>query len=378
MKRSILIIAGEASGDNVGGLLCEELKKLRADLRLFGLGGDRMKRSGVKVLYHINRLAFLGFWEIVRHIPFMRSVERNLLLETDRKRPDLAILIDYPGFNLRFARKLKARGIPILYYVSPQVWAWGRKRIGKIKSLVDRMIVVFEFEKELYAREGMEVEWYGHPLLDIVEPQLEKSAFFKRAGIAEDQRYIGLFPGSRLQEIIRILPVMRDAIRIIGSTGTALIGIVGGAPGIEESVYRNIIGDDFPLMKNMTYDIMANADLNLVASGTATLECAILGKPLFVLYKTSPLTYLIAKNLIKISDIGLVNVVAGKRIAPEFIQSYCGADNIAAEISDYFSNEGYREKIAADLENVHLKLGEKGASKKAAESVLKMLFDAKN
>ncbi|UCE67076.1 MAG: lipid-A-disaccharide synthase [Candidatus Zixiibacteriota bacterium] len=378
MKQSILIIAGEASGDNAGGLLCEEIKKLQPDLELFGLGGDRMTQAGVNLLYHINRLAFLGFWEVVRHIPFIRSVERDLLLATDNRKPALAILIDYPGFNLRFARKLKARGIPIIYYVSPQVWAWGRKRIGKIKSLVDKMIVVFEFEKELYSREGMEVEWHGHPLLDIAGPMMDRAEFFRKAGLPESRNFIGLFPGSRLQEVARILPVMRDTVMAIRSSGMDLIGIVGSVSGIEDSVYREITGNNFPLMKNMTYDIMANADLNLVASGTATLECAILGKPLFVLYKTSPLTYVIAKILIKISNIALVNVVAGKRIVPEFIQSRCGADNIAAEISDYFSNEGYRVKMSADLENVHSKLGEAGASRKAAESVLKMMFDAKN
>jgi len=378
LKKSILIIAGEASGDNVGGLLCEEIKKLQPDIELFGLGGDRMMQAGVNLLYHINRLAFLGFWEIVKHIPFIRSVERDLLVETSNRKPALAILIDYPGFNLRFARKLKSEGIPILYYVSPQVWAWGRKRIKKIKSLIDRMIVVFEFEKELYSEEGMEVEWYGHPLLDIVKPQLDRSDFFKQAGLEIDQRYIGLFPGSRLQEVERILPVMRDAVFALRSSGMEPEAIVGAVRGVDESVYRGIIGDEFRLMNNMTYDIMANADLNLVASGTATLECAILRKPLFVLYKTSPLTFMIAKNLIKIPDIGLVNVVAGQRIAPEFVQSDCRADKIAAEISDYFSNESYRDKTAADLKNVRFKLGEKGASQRAAESVLKMLFNAKN
>ncbi len=378
MNRSILIIAGEASGDNVGGLLCEEIKRIRSDIGLFGLGGDRMKNAGVEILFHIDRLSFLGFWEIVRHIPFMRTVERSLLLETDKEKPALAILIDYPGFNLRFARKLKARGIPILYYVSPQVWAWGKNRIQKIKSLVDKMIVVFEFEKELYSREGMDVEWYGHPLLDIVRPGLNRADFYYKASLENNQRYIGLFPGSRLQEVGRILPVMIDAVRAVRSKGTDLVGVVGGVAGIEDSVYRKIIGDDFSLMKNMTYDIMANADLNLVASGTATLECAILGKPLFVLYKTSPLTYYIAKNLVKIPDIGLVNVVAGKRIVPEFIQAECSAGNIAGKISDYFSNEGYRGKMAGDLENVRSKLGEKGASRKAAESALRMLSGAWN
>jgi len=378
LNRSILIIAGEASGDNVGGLLCEELKRLRPDLRLFGLGGDRMQQSGVKLLYHINRLAFLGFWEIVKHIPFMRSVENDLLREAEVNKPALAILIDYPGFNLRIARKLKARGIQIVYYVSPQVWAWGRKRIPKIKELVDKMIVVFEFEKELYSGEGMEVEWYGHPLLDIVSPRLDKEGFFKKTGMDENRSYIGIFPGSRLQEVRRILPVMRDAVTRLRTSGKDPAAIVGAVDGVNESVYRSIIGEDFKILRNSTYDIMANAELNLVASGTATLECAILQKPLFVLYKTSALTYLIAKNLVKIPDIGLVNVVAGGRIAPEFVQSDCNPDKIAAEISKYFSDRAYRDKMVEDLKSVRAKLGETGASRKAAESILKALSNTGN
>ena len=378
MNRTILIIAGEASGDNVGGLLCGELKRLRPDIELFGLGGERMQRSGVRLLYHINRLAFLGFLEIVKHIPFIRTVEKDLLREAEVNKPDLAILIDYPGFNLRIAQKLKARGIPIVYYVSPQVWAWGKKRIPKIKALVDKMIVVFEFERDLYSREGMEVEWYGHPLLDIVSPQLDKSDFLKKAGLEEDRRYIGLFPGSRLQEIGRILPVMRLAMERLRGSGMALDAIVGAVDGVDESVYRSIVGEDFKVLRNMTYDIMANAELNLVASGTATLECAILGKPLLVLYKTSVLTYLIAKNLVKIPNIGLVNVVAGRRIVPEFVQPDCNPDKVSAEISRYFSDSTYRREMAENLKEVRAILGDTGASRKVADSILRMLPDTDN
>jgi lipid-A-disaccharide synthase len=305
-------------------------------------------------------------------------VESRILAEADKRKPSLAVLIDYPGFNLRIAAKLKSMRIPILYYVSPQVWAWGKKRIGKIKRLVDKMIVVFECEKELYSKEGMEVEWHGHPLLDIVKPGMDKADFLDKAGLKENQRYMGLFPGSRLQEVLRILPAMRDTVRLLGSSGVELKAVVGGVEGIDESVYRKIIGDDFILMKSMTYDIMAGSALNLVASGTATLECAILERPLFVLYKTSPLTYLIARNLIKIPDIGLVNVVAGKRIAPEFVQSDCIPDKIAAEAARFFSEKAYKDNMVNELKKVQTKLGNRGASRKAAESLLEMLRYAKN
>jgi lipid-A-disaccharide synthase len=378
LNKSILIIAGEASGDNVGGLLCEEVKDLRPDTSFFGLGGNKMKNAGVDILYHIHQLSFLGFWEVVKHIPFIRSVEKELLREAEKREPALAILIDYPGFNLRFARKLKAMGIPILYYVSPQVWAWGKKRIARIKSLIDKMIVVFEFEKELYAEEGINVDWYGHPLLDMVRPKMSRSDFFNKAGIDEGQRYIGLFPGSRMQEVSRILPVMREAVEMVQSRGMEIKGVIGGVSGIDDSIYHDIVGNDFRVIKNMTYDIMSNADLNLIASGTATLECAILGRPLFVLYKTSTLTYLIARNLVKIPDIGLVNVVAGERIVPEFIQSDCRADKIAHRIKELFENPPNKERMISDLSSVRSRLGEKGSSRRAAKSVLKMLTGAGN
>ena len=376
MSKSILIIAGEASGDNVGGLLCEELRNIDGDIELFGLGGDKMRAVGVKIMHHIDRLSFLGFWEIIKHIPYIRSVERDLLIRVENQRPSLAILIDYPGFNLRIAGKLKERGIPILYYVSPQVWAWGKKRIQKIKTLIDKMIVVFEFEKELYAREGLEVEWYGHPLLDIVKPRFSKVEFYNKSGLREDQAYIGLFPGSRLQEVTRILPVMCEAVNMVRNNGLDLTPVIGGVGGIEDRLYRDIAGEDFKIVKGLSYDIMTCSDLNLVASGTATLECAILGRPLFVLYRTSQLTYLIAKKLIKIPDIGLVNVVAGKRIVPEFVQSECDSKVVARHISSYFAESSYRDRMKSNLEKVRLKLGESGSSRRVAESVMSMLSGA--
>ncbi len=378
MKRSILIVAGETSGDNVGGLFCSELKSLRPELEIFGLGGDQMKSAGVDILCHINKLAFLGFWEVIKHIPFIRSVEKRVFHEARERKPSLAVLIDYPGFNLRLAKKLKSMGIPVLYFVSPQVWAWGKGRIKKIKNLVDSMIVVFEFEKKLYAENGFGVEYFGHPLLEIVKPSLSKEEFFTSIGIEESEKYIGLFPGSRLQEVNKILPVMTGAIKKLTLSANNITGIVGCAPSLDDSAYTKITGNKFKLVRNLTYDLMANAELNFVASGTATLECAILKKPLFVLYKTSFLTYLIAKKLIRIPNIGLVNVVAERKIVPEFVQDRCRPELVANNALNYFSDENYRQKMLAELQEVRGKLGQYGASKRAAEFALGMLNSADN
>jgi lipid-A-disaccharide synthase len=377
VNQSILIVAGESSGDNVGGLLCAEIKILRPELELFGLGGDRMDTGGVNLLYHTNQLSILGFWEILKHLPFIREVERKLLEEIDRSKPSLAILIDYPGFNLRLARKLKERKIPVMYYVSPQVWAWGKGRIAKIKRIVDKMVVVFQFEREMYEKEGLKAEWYGHPLLEIVYARHTKEEFLKRNGLG-DTRYIGLFPGSRIQEIERILPVMRDTISGLTNRGVTYKGIVGCAPGIDDGLYKKLGGDSLLYLRDQTYDLMAYSELNLVASGTATLECAILGRPLFVLYETSPITYHIAKSMIKIPFVGLVNVVAGEKIVPEFIQGDCRANLIASQMMEFFADESYRNRMIKKLSQVKAKLGNQGASKKVAQAALGMLENPAN
>jgi len=373
LKKSILIVAGEASGDNVGGLFVAELKLMRPDIDLFGLGGDRMEISGVELRYHINQLSFLGFWEVVKHLPFIKRVEKDLLDQIAIRKPSLAVLIDYPGFNLRLAKRLKALNIPIMYYVSPQVWAWGKKRINRIKNLVDLMIVIFKFEKEIYEKVDMPVRWYGHPLLEIVKPNYDRAEFLAKLNLEPDGRYLGIFPGSRKQEIEKILPVMRDVLAGMTASGINLKGIVGCAPGIDDGIYRKYGGEGLIFSRGMTYDVMQHAYLNLVASGTATLECAILGRPLFILYRTSPVTYLIARSLVKIPYVGLVNVVAGTKIVPEFIQGNCRADGIAGEATLFFNSDNYRQGMLERLSALRGKLGEEGASKKAAETAIGMI-----
>jgi lipid-A-disaccharide synthase len=373
MSRSILIVAGEASGDNVGGLLAAELKHLQPDLELFGLGGDRMNAGGVDIIHHANQLSFLGFWEVVKHLPLIKRVERELLAQVDKRRPSLAILIDYPGFNLRLARNLKERKIPILYYVSPQVWAWGKNRIPRIKQLVDKMAVVFQFEKEMYEAEGMSVEWFGHPLLEIVGARHSRTDFLNQNNLGLEERLIGLFPGSRLQEIERILPVMRDTLAEMSKSGQVFTGIVGCASGIDDNYYRRLGGDSLVYLRGQNYDIMSYSELNLVASGTATLECAIIGRPLIVLYKTSPITYHIARRLVKIPYIGLVNVVAGEKIVPEFIQNDCRADKIGDQMRLILNDKKLRDDIISRLSSVRDRLGGNGASRKVAELALEMI-----
>ena len=375
-SKSILMVAGEASGDNIGGLLSAELRLLRPDIGLFGLGGDRMDTSGVELLYHVSKLSFLGFWEVLKQLPFIRKVENRLSDEIRLRKPSLAILIDYPGFNLRLAGKLRQMGIPVMYYISPQVWAWGKGRIEKIKRLVNRMIVAFEFEQKLYRRNGVSAEWFGHPLLEIVKPKYGRAEFLEKIGFQPDEKYIGLFPGSRKQEIEKILPVMLETLNALRENKYMLKSIVGCASGVDDSVYQNYAGSQAIFTRSLTYDLMMHSELNLVASGTATLECAILGRPQVVLYKTSPITYLIGRSLVRIPYIGLVNVVAEKKIVPEFIQGNCRPRKIVAEIRRLLSDLSYMNSMLAELAGLRGKLGNPGASEKVARAALEMVESA--
>jgi len=336
---TILIVAGEASGDTLGAGLVKEFLKLKPDSEFIGLGGDKMSDAGVTLRYHINKLAFLGFWEVVKNIRFIRGVEKDLLEQVDSFNPDMAVLIDYPGFNLRLASKLRKRGIKIFYYISPQIWAWGARRIGKIKKHVDMMATIFEFEKDIYERANVPVEWVGHPLLDEIKTSVGKKEFYKANRLSSDDIPIGLFPGSRIQEVSRLLPEMLRALMLMSIGRRKVKGVIGVAPGLDKTVYSEIIeqsGVNVRIHNGSNYDLMAQAKLNLVCSGTATLECAVIGTPMLVLYKTSPLTYHIARKLIKIPHIGMVNVVAGERIVPELIQHNCTAEKITEYSLQFF------------------------------------------
>jgi len=352
--------------------LAAEIKLLSPEIELFGLGGDRMDISGVDIRYHVNQLSFLGFVEVIRHLPFIKEVESDLLNQVRKRKPALAILIDYPGFNLRLAAKLKEMGIPILYYVSPQIWAWGKGRISKIRKLVSKMVVVFEFEKKIYVENSVPAEWFGHPLMEIVKPKYNKSEIMRKIGLGDGEEYIGLFPGSRRQEVSRILPVMKSTMEMVNQTGKKFIGVVGCSSGMELEYYRSLGGDSLRYVGGLTYDLMAHSKFNLVASGTATLECAILNRPLFVLYKTSQITYILARSMIKIPYIGLVNVVAGQKIAPEFIQSECEPHKISAALLQYLDNQAKMDEMSAKIGEIKNMLGSPGASRKTAELAIEM------
>jgi lipid-A-disaccharide synthase len=376
MKKKVLIIAGEPSGDLHGAGLIRELKKINPDVEYFGVGGSKLKQEGMDILFSIEKLSFMGFYEVLKNLKIIRELKRKLFNFVDQDKPDLVILIDYPGFNLRFAREIKKREIPILYYISPQVWAWGKKRVKTIKELVDRMVVFFPFEEKLYKDAGVEVSFIGHPLLDLVEPSLSKEEFRKKIQLTEKEILIGLLPGSRWQEIEKILPVMSESCLLLKKRIPDFKIAIGVAPDINQDrlqVFLKKINLDAIILKDLTYDLMRYSDFLLVTSGTATLESAISGTPLIVLYKTSPLTYLLAKTLVKIPNIGMVNIVSGEKIVPEFIQSGAKPERIAREMERILTDKVEYERIKTSLGRVRDKLGEKGAYLRGAQIVNQML-----
>ncbi len=367
----IMIIAGEASGDLHGAGVVRELKRRSPDCDIYGVGGDKMQAAGMQLIYHVRELSIMGFWEVVQHLPLIRSVEKTLSALLKARKPDVLLLIDYPGFNLRFAQIAHQCGVKIAYYISPQVWAWKPGRVKKMKKFITKMLVVFPFEVDIYRDEGIDVEFVGHPLLEVLNEPQGKREFCKRWELDEKGKILGLFPGSRRQEIERIFPAMIGAARILHKQ-CHVQTVVGVAPSIEPEFLRSFLRDDFPvtLIQNATYDIMKNADVALVTSGTATLETGYYQTPMVIVYKTSFMTYLIGRMMIRIKNIGLVNIVAGKSIVPELIQSHATPQRLAAEASRILTSDSLSNEISESLSVVKEKLGTIGASTRVAEAIL--------
>jgi len=288
------------------------------------------------------------------------------------KKPDVLVLIDYPGFNLRFARKIRKYGMKIVYYISPQVWAWHRSRVKKMRNLVDSMLVVFPFEVDFYKKEGIPVEFVGHPLLEVLDAGMTRKNFCKRYDIDSSKKILGLIPGSRRQEIEKIFPVMLRAARRIAAEQKMEI-VVAVAPTLEESFFRTLFNlDEVRLVKGATYDVMNQSHFAFVTSGTATLETACFGTPMFVLYKTSWLTYGIGRLLVSVRNIGLVNIVAGKTIVPEFIQNRVAVAVLTREALKLLKDENRLSTMRSELSQLRKNLGSAGASKRVAQHILRM------
>ena len=375
MNNKVMIVAGEASGDLHGSGLVRELITLQPDLEIFGVGGDKMQQQGVSLRYHIREMSVLGFVDVLKRFRFFKRVYHDLVALMDENKPGLLILIDYPGLNLKLARAAKNRNIQVLYYIAPQVWAWGSNRIQKMVRLVDKMAVIIPFEEKLFRNAGIDAKFVGHPLLEVVASRHSKQEFFRLNGLALDKKVIGLLPGSRVQEIKRLLPEMIITAKRFVKKHPEFEVVIGRTSSVPEELYRDLIckNNNILLLENSTYDVMKHSDLLIVASGTATLESALFGTPLMIVYKVDPISYFIGRQLIKIDSIGLVNVIAERKIVPEFIQHKFRSNYMLPQMEAMLFNDEERSRVIHDLNQIKQKLGEPGASQRSAAIAMSMI-----
>lgn len=338
----IVIIAGEASGDAHAAKLIHELRSKNPNLVVSGIGGQNMEQAGATLVYNLAQYGVTGFTEVFRHFKIIKDAFKRIKEHLKAVKPDLLILVDYPGFNLRLAKYAKEElGIKIIYYISPQIWAWKAGRIHHIKKYIDHMAVIFPFEKTIYQNAGVPVSFVGHPLQETIPQHYDMQHARQSLSLPEDQRIIALLPGSRKHEIESLLPVMLQTAQILSKHHANTHYVVPIADTINEDAIKRFLKNsdlNVTLIKGKAIDAMCAADFVIVASGTASLECALLKKPMCILYKSSTITYYLAMKLIKIKYLGLCNILSNAMIAPEFLQHDCKASEIARYIELYFSS----------------------------------------
>ena len=370
----IYIIAGEASGDLHGANLLKELYKLDYSISVRAWGGDRMKNEGATLVKHISELAFMGFIEVILNLSTILKNINFCKKDILEFKPDVLLLIDYPGFNLRIAQWAKKNGIKVHYYISPQVWAWKKSRVKIIKASVDKMYSILPFENDFYKQFDYETQYAGHPLLDEVENfnqvRLTKDEFLNKNKLSQVP-IISILPGSRKQEIKVKLPIMLDAVKSLKNYQI----VIAGAPNQTAKMYEEFERQGCKIIFGQTYDLLSNSEAAIVTSGTATLETAILNIPEVVCYKGSWISYFIARSLIKINYISLVNLIMDEQIVKELIQGECNPFKIREELDFLLNDKNYRQAMLSNFEIMREKLGGQGASKKVAHSLLKTISE---
>jgi len=374
--RRIMLVAGEASGDLHGADLVAALRVRVPDAEIYGVGGEHLREAGMTTLADTGEITTMGIVETVGRLRALVTLYRRLVRDLADNRPALLVLIDFPEFNLRLARAARALGIPVLYYIGPQVWAWRRGRARKIARLVDRLAVVFPFEPSLYAGHGGDVEFVGHPLLDRVRSTRGRADTLGAHGLDPAKRTVLVLPGSRAKEIDYILPELLGAVRLLAAEGQHQFVLARASTVAASQIEAHLAhaGVSMPVVGGETYDLMAAADLALVASGTATLECALLETPMVIVYRVSPLTAAIARVLVRgVSHVGMPNIVAGREVVPELLQGKATARGIAAAARALLGDRARLERVVGDLRNVRAQLGGGGAARRAAGIAAEML-----
>ena len=373
---TVMFSAGEASGDQHAAHMFSEIRKLQPDIHGIGMGGAKMAGVGIDVRYDSSQIAVIGVIEVIKHYAEIRRALKLMQSLLAAERPDLLVCVDYKEFNFKLATYAKQIGIKVLFYVSPQVWAWRPGRVKKYGRVIDMMAVIFPFETAYYEVENVPVRYVGHPSVDKVRPRYGKSEAFARFGLNPQQPVVGLFPGRRNGEINRMLPVMLEAVEAIALRVPGAQFIVSQAGSIADDSLQSHLQTErvkITVIKDQPYDVMQCCAAIITTSGTASLEIALMGVPMIVCYKLSPLTYWLGRLLVKTPFIGLPNIIAGKGIVKEMIQHEAGAENLAAEIQHILNDANYARQIRENLQVVKERLGQGGGSKNMAELALEML-----
>jgi lipid-A-disaccharide synthase len=375
--KKIMIVAGEASGDLHGSNLVKAMLSKDSSLKFYGIGGEKLRDAGVDIIVDASDMAVVGLTEVLSKLGFILKVRHRLKKSIQEEHPDLLILIDYPDFNISLAKVAKKSNVKVFYYISPQVWAWRKRRVDDLARCVDRMAVILPFEKEVYDRVPLDVGFVGHPLLDTVKRTRSRSAIVSELGLEENRKTVAILPGSREKEVTRLLPEMLKAAEILKKkmpTVQFILPLAGTLP-IEmiTTIAENYSVDIKIVRNNDTYDAVGESDMAIVASGTATLEVALLEIPMIIVYKVSPFTYCVGRIFIDVDHIGLVNIIAGKRVVPELIQGDATAETIAEETEKILSDSALADRIKKDLRDLRQRLGNPGAAERTAGLAYELL-----
>jgi lipid-A-disaccharide synthase len=367
-----MISCGEPSGDLYAGALAHEIRRLDPAVELTGFGGERLRGAGASLVGDFSGLSVTGILEVARVLPRTYATYKRLVAEAQAKRPDVLVAIDFPDFNFRLARAVRAMGVPVVYYISPQLWAWRPGRMRTMRRIADRVLVIFPFEEQLYRDAGVEVEWVGHPLLDVAAPPESREPFLRRHGLAPSRPVVALLPGSRRNEVRLILPGLAAAAGMIRARVPDSQFMLARAPHLPDELFAHVSGIPAPcsIVEGVADDVLAAADVALVASGTVTVQAALHECPMVVVYRLSPLTYRLGRPFVQVDTFAMVNLVAGRRIVTELIQDDFTAERVAEEALRLLGDARAAACMRADLRAVRDRLGAPGASRRAAKAVV--------
>lgn len=368
----VMISCGEPSGDLYAGALTSALRRLQPDIDVFGFGGPRLAAAGGALLGSYEGLAVTGLSEVVRTLPRTWRVYRDLIAHAERRRPDVFVAIDFADFNFRLGQALHARGIPVVYYIGPQLWAWRAGRMRTLERFADKVLVIFPFEQALYEQAHVPVEFVGHPLIDLIPVQAPRGAILMQHGLSVSARTVALLPGSRHNEVARTLPVLLQACTSLREAEPDLQFLLARAPGLDDHMFAQVARHHLPIAVHTgdTDAVLAASDVVITASGTATVQAALHGKPMVIVYRLSPLTYRLGRPFVSVNTFGMVNLIAGRTIVPELIQDDCTAERVTAETLRFLRDHTHAAAVRMALAAVVRALGGPGASDRAAAAVL--------